>query len=71
MSIFSSIVDMESNDSSNEMALPNSTSMQSSIIQKNLKELLHDIWSSVIPTTCPHCHAKSPAIRKDGYTKFF
>ena len=22
-------------------------------------------------TTCPHCNGKSPAIRKDGYTKFF
>lgn len=42
-----------------------------SIMQKTMKDIVHEIWSSVIPTTCPHCQEKSPAFRKDGYTKFF
>ena len=42
-----------------------------SILQKSLKELTHEIWSAVIPIVCPHCHAKSSSFRKDGYTKFF
>lgn len=42
-----------------------------SIVQKYLRELMHEIWAQVVPTTCPHCHEKSPAFRKDGYTKIF
>lgn len=42
-----------------------------SIIQKTLKETIHEIWAQIIPISCPHCNGKSPAFRKDGYTKFF
>jgi len=39
--------------------------------EKMLKELIHEIWTSVVPISCPHCQGKSPGIRKDGYTKLF
>lgn len=42
-----------------------------SVIQKALKETIHEIWAQIIPIQCPHCNGKSPAFRKDGYTKFF
>jgi len=40
-------------------------------MSKILRETIHEIWSQVISIQCPHCNAKSPGIRKDGYTKFF
>lgn len=36
-----------------------------------MKSLMSEIWASVITTSCPHCQGKSPAFRKDGYTKIF
>ena len=42
-----------------------------SIMQKQLKVLMSEIWVSVIPTVCPHCEGKSPGFRKDGSTKIF
>ena len=45
--------------------------LHTSIAQKSIKELIHELWSQVIPIQCPHCHAKSPSYRKDGYTKIF
>ena len=39
--------------------------------QRALLELQKEIWSSVVTTTCPHCKHKSPAVKKDGYTKLF
>jgi ribosomal protein S3AE len=42
-----------------------------SIMQKALKDLIQEIWGSIIPTNCPHCQAKSPGFRKDGATKIF
>lgn len=39
--------------------------------QRALLELFKEIWSSVVTTTCPHCKHKSPAVKKDGFTKLF
>jgi len=41
------------------------------IMEKSLKQLIADIWESVIPISCPHCQAKNPGFRKDGFTKLF
>ncbi len=49
----------------------NYNTCSTTILSKILRELIHEIWASVVPTTCPHCHEKSPPFRKDGYTKFF
>lgn len=40
-------------------------------MEKALKSLLREIWDAVIPIACPHCQAKNPGFRKDGYTKIF
>jgi len=40
-------------------------------MEKSLKQLIADIWESVIPISCPHCQAKNPGFRKDGFTKLF
>ena len=39
--------------------------------QRALLDLNREIWGSVVTTTCPHCKHKSPAVKKDGYTKIF
>ncbi len=39
--------------------------------QRALLDLHKEIWGSVVTTTCPHCKHKSPAVKKDGYTKLF
>jgi len=39
--------------------------------QRALLDLIREIWGSVVTTTCPHCKHKSPAVKKDGYTKIF
>ena len=39
--------------------------------QRALLDLHKEIWGSVVTTTCPHCKHKSPAVKKDGYTKIF
>jgi hypothetical protein len=41
------------------------------IMEKALKHLIQEIWESVIPISCPHCQAKNPGFRKDGFTKLF
>ena len=41
------------------------------IMEKALKQLISEIWESVIPISCPHCQAKNPGFRKDGFTKLF
>jgi hypothetical protein len=51
--------------------LPPLPSSHSTTQQKAMKEVIGDIWSSVITTKCPHCEYQNPAILKDGYTKFF
>lgn len=40
-------------------------------MQKALKQIISEIWSQVIPQSCPHCQGKSPGFRKDGNTKIF
>ncbi len=50
---------------------PNHSYSHTSIMQKNMRELIHEIWSQVIPIQCPHCKGKSNSFRKDGYTKIF
>ncbi len=49
----------------------NPAANHTSIMQKALKSLFQEIWASVIPIACPHCHGKSPGFRKDGFTKIF
>lgn len=39
--------------------------------QKRMMDLVKEIWSQVITTTCPHCKHKSPAVKRDGFTKLF
>jgi hypothetical protein len=39
--------------------------------QRALLDLTKEIWGAVVTTTCPHCKHKSPAVKKDGYTKLF
>ena len=41
------------------------------IMEKALKSLISEIWEAVIPISCPHCQAKNPGFRKDGFTKLF
>jgi DNA-directed RNA polymerase I subunit RPA1 len=45
--------------------------VNSSTSQKALLDLQKEIWAAVVTTTCPHCKHKSPAVKKDGYTKLF
>jgi hypothetical protein len=40
-------------------------------MEKALKSLISEIWEAVIPISCPHCQAKNPGFRKDGFTKLF
>ena len=40
-------------------------------VQKRVGGLLKEIWSQVVTTTCPHCRLKSPAVKRDGFTKLF
>ena len=40
-------------------------------IQKRITDLLKEIWAQVITTKCPHCSHKSPAVKRDGFTKLF
>jgi hypothetical protein len=44
-----------------------------STIEKTILEMRKEIWSAVVTTICPHegCKYKSPAIKRDGYTKLF
>lgn len=41
------------------------------IMEKAIKQQIKEIWESIIPISCPHCHAKNPGFRIDGYTKIF
>ena len=41
------------------------------IMEKAVKQQIKEIWESIIPISCPHCHAKNPGFRIDGYTKIF
>ena len=45
--------------------------VSTSTSQRALLDLHKEIWSAVVTTTCPHCKHKSPAVKKDGYTKLF
>ena len=45
--------------------------VSTSSAQKAILDLQKEIWGSVVTTTCPHCKYKSPAVKKDGYTKLF
>ena len=40
-------------------------------MEKALKLQISEIWEAVIPISCPHCQAKNPGFRKDGFTKLF
>lgn len=40
-------------------------------VQKRIMELTKEIWAQVVTTTCPHCKHKSPAVKRDGFTKLF
>lgn len=40
-------------------------------MEKALKQQISEIWEAVIPISCPHCQAKNPGFRKDGFTKLF
>ena len=40
-------------------------------VQKRVSGLIKEIWSQVVTTTCPHCKKKSPAVKRDGFTKLF
>ena len=40
-------------------------------VQKKQMELIKEIWSQVVTTTCPHCKKPSPAVKRDGFTKLF
>lgn len=40
-------------------------------MQKQMVEIIKEIWQQVVTTTCPHCKYKSPSVKKDGYTKLF
>ena len=40
-------------------------------IQKRITELIKEIWAQVVTTTCPICKHKSPAVKRDGFTKLF
>jgi hypothetical protein len=44
-----------------------------STVEKTILEMRKEIWSAVVTTVCPHdgCKYKSPAIKRDGYTKLF
>lgn len=45
--------------------------VSTSTSQKAMIDLQKEIWGAVVTTTCPHCKHKSPAVKKDGYTKLF
>jgi DNA-directed RNA polymerase I subunit RPA1 len=45
--------------------------VNTSTSQRALLDLFKEIWGSVVTTTCPHCKHKSPAVKKDGFTKLF
>jgi len=45
--------------------------VSTSSAQKAILDLHKEIWSSVVTTVCPNCKHKSPAVKKDGYTKLF
>lgn len=38
---------------------------------KRMSDLLKEIWAQVVTTSCPHCKHKSPAVKRDGFTKIF
>lgn len=40
-------------------------------MQKRITDLLKEIWAQVVTTSCPHCGKKSPAVKRDGFTKLF
>ena len=40
-------------------------------IIRRINDLVKEIWSQVITTVCPHCKHKSPAVKRDGFTKLF
>ena len=33
--------------------------------------MIKEIWAQVVTTNCPHCKHKSPAVKRDGFTKLF
>jgi membrane-associated HD superfamily phosphohydrolase len=41
------------------------------IMEKAIKQQIKEIWEAIIPISCPHCNAKNPGFRIDGYTKIF
>lgn len=49
-----------------EMVLQANTSTQ-----KRISDLIKEIWSQVVTTSCPSCKHKSPAVKRDGFTKLF
>lgn len=40
-------------------------------MQRRMSDLLKEIWANVVTTVCPHCRFKSPAVKRDGFTKLF